>query len=395
MYALSRRRGGSVSAFGAVLAGMLVFGALLASAAQATPTWHINGTAFSGSESTSWSGGPTTFKDAWNTRQINCTAMSGTTYINSSNADTGELIFSGCSVVGAPECVVNPLTMSVSGSFNASSEPVYETFTIGSSKWVIENCALAQWYTPSGTFKAKVGEEAVSSSRTLSGNNLTIMGSGWSISSRVAAKMTGVNAGKKFGAGGAWGPWVPFESAKWTIGGTKFTGSESIALSKAGAVTIKNKVTADVISCGWSQGKSLTISGGQFSSGQLNLQGCSLPAYPSCKVSKEEISLTTSGYIGRDEIIGKVRERLDLSGTATFSGSCPEVIGEGALPVGGSIAATLTSNGSALKKAFTSEAEKYAGGAPGMRIDGGGWSVTTEIEAVNSGANSGKALGAA
>jgi hypothetical protein len=393
-----RRGRGAASAFGLALVSMLVLGAFAASAAQASPTWHIDGAEYSGEESVAWSGGSTTFK-AENGWEITCTAMSGTSTISKGTSSSGTLTFSSCTVAGGPKCVVKPLSLSFNGEPVEAAGADYEKLST-SAEWTIENCAIGgPKESVSGTIAGLIGEEAVHSSRAFSHANdvatgssgLSFYGHSWDVTTGADTTLSGSHKGSRYGTGGAW---APSKESHWTVAGSGFYGEESIALSKAGAVTLTN-AGGKTLQCETSEGTGLKILGGDESSGQITLKKCAFPEYPKCLLNSKSttnIALGTSGYIGRD-LFSIARERVDVGGSLKLSTFYPEGCPQtGTLTISGSIAATLSTNGIALKKVFEKKAESMTG-APGLLIGAEAWSLAMELETTLSGGNSGKALG--
>lgn len=382
----SNRRRGLASALGLSLLAMLALGAFGAGAAQAAPQWHVEGAVFTGSEEVAWATAGTAVLKNANGIEVSCNEITGSSTITGGNSDYGTITLNKCSLVGLPECKVEPVKFPITGSLVSSGNYGYEKLST-SSVLKITACAWATSYELFGSIGAKIGEEeAVQSGRYFSeasdkAAGATGLGS-WRLTAHANARLIGARMGMKFGLGG--GVWSPYEPASWTVGGTVFSGEETIQVSKTGLATLTNDAGEQMI-CTMS-GSGLRIYGSSKSAGTITFQKC-IMTVGTCLLPKT-ISVSAAGYIGRDEYV-TVRERAELSGSISgFSGECPFKTGT----VTGSIAATLKSTGSALKKKFEAKAEEVTG-AFGLRIDGERWRVAAEIEETPSGANAGKALG--
>ncbi len=383
----SKRRRGLASALGLSLLAMLALGAFGASAAQAAPQWHVEGSVFEGSETVSWASvGTATLKSATGS-EVSCKELTGTSTVTGGNTDSGTITLSKCSLVGLPACTVEPVKFPFTGSLASGGSYGYEKL-ITSSVLKITACAWATSFELSGSIGAQIGEELFQSGRSFSkasdeAAGATGLGS-WRLTANANSTLTGSHKGSRFGTGGAW---VPEETLTWTVGGAKFLSpaEESIQVSKVGAATLTSP-EGEQMQCAVAA-SGLKIFGSHQSSGTITFQSCKMTTNPACVVTKS-VPLSTAGYIGYDEALAK-RERVDVSGGVFGSnGECPFEKGV----VTGSIAATLSQNGIALKKKFESKAETLTG-APGLLIDGARWKVSMEVEETLSGANAGKALG--
>jgi hypothetical protein len=128
---MQKQRGGRglVSAFGLALVAMLVFGALAAGAAQASPTWYINGKTLAERGETKAaqviSGGTLSLEvPNWNVT-VSCGENLGSGYVVGQSGGDVNLTASNCGVVGNPACEVDPIEMGLNLALGGS---VVETF---------------------------------------------------------------------------------------------------------------------------------------------------------------------------------------------------------------------------------------------------------------------------
>ncbi len=398
MYAKSRRRGRLVPAFGLALVAMLAFGGLIAGAAQAAPTWHINGTTFTGEAGVSWSSGPVTLSvpamPGW---EVTCTSVSSSNAkIKESTKSSGEVTFSSCT---APQmhCTVEPLHLSFTGVI---SGPVgaqdYEKLNAGGS-WNLhgEACFFEGLGSIGGSTAAAVGAEAVSSSRTFSSTaesttgatGITYGGFKWKVSGQAATALTGTRYGQKYGTGfGGQEAWTPEATATWTVAGKAFSGTESINVVE-GSINITNPATGVKIECKEPYGGG-TIMESNRDETYFASEACQIPSIPTCTVGF--VWLAWSGQIGKES--GKVYERFDLRPAPTeiiMEGSgCPYTGGE----INGSIGAYLHSEGINNKASFSQEATKVVRGS-GLEFNNEIWYLTSDLGLALWNTNKGKAFG--
>ena len=196
---------------GLALTAMLAFGALSAGAAQAVPTWHINGTPFLGEE---------TFEaESTGIFQIDVPGL-GVTFncevggTASSNAIFGgsegeaTLSFSECKAKNAPKCKAKPLLLPADSELVQVAGVVYEKFHLNEeSRWDLQYCGLHGSFEISGSLAARVGPEAVEPTLTFSQAAMKAAGTSLWLASQpiypnvaMNQMLTGENAGQEWGA---------------------------------------------------------------------------------------------------------------------------------------------------------------------------------------------------
>lgn len=196
-----------VTALGIVFAGP---------AQAASPEWSIEGSQLTGSESISGSGESITI-NVPGTVKIPCSSSSAT---GGSIGPLGQtsgpvLTFSGCKVIGAPACKVFPITtVHTSWQLTQVGEKLYELIKPSSgtafTSIQIAGCAASGSWTVVGTMGAEVEPAGVElndqplrfsgAAQSAVGAVMHLMGRNGLVEGTLDQELTGVNAGRKWGA---------------------------------------------------------------------------------------------------------------------------------------------------------------------------------------------------
>lgn len=357
-----------------------------ASAAQAS-TWHIDGSPYTGKESLSWTGGPIEIHNPGWAATIACEDLTGSTETQEGKYSKGTLTLSSCAVEGVPDCVVNPLKLTVTGTLiGPDGGQAYERYST-SGTWTIQDkasgCALEGQYTVGGTIAAAIGPDAVTSTRSFTplaetatkASGLQFYGDPWKVSGEAATSLAGANYGSEFGTG-VGGTWTPEASAYWTLDGNEFTGYEEISwLGESISVVIENAAGTARIDCELSFSQGMFIHDGDQSGGSLYLDECAVDDAPKCYVNVMEIEFT--GQLAFSDFIA---ERLEVDGYWYMSGSgCPFT---GNAQVGGSLGAAVMPEGEGVVKMFEPWAED-ATNATGLHVGNEYWHLSTTVESTS------------
>lgn len=394
-----RRARDGASAFTLALAAALACCALVASAAQAAPTWHIDGGKYTGEETASWSGGPIAIvNEEWGAT-INCNSLSGSTKTKEGQYSTGTITLSSCSVFENPYCIVEPLQMSVTGTLiGPATGQAYERYNTG-GKWVIKDkgagCALEGSYTVYGTIAAAIGTDAVKSARSFTpvaekatgASGLQFYGDPWKVSGEATASLTGAHSGDEWGTG-VGGTWTPEYGAVWMLNSEEFLGNEDVGAPGEvyDSVQIKNAAGTATVDCELFVHEGGEISGGDQSESYYSAHGCSIASAPKCEV--ESLWIHVTGQMAFDNYFV---EKLQVDGEWFMSGTgCPFTSFQN---VDGTLGAYVVPNTAyQVFKMFEPEPEEVTK-ATGLHVGNEYWHVTTEAESVPIGPNQGHEFG--
>lgn len=277
--------------------------------ASAETGWYIAGTKFSGEESIKVaSTGPVTLTSTIGSTKlvVQCEALNGTSPKISNNKETSwGLALSGCKAKEPSTCHVSPGVESHTlhggleeNGLNKIDMAKSETESLFTD--AVEGCALEGEYEVKGAPRCKLSspnsESVVKLCELPATSQLKLGASAATLTGTVAMELTGANKGKSWTGRITSATPAP---EQWYIGGSVFTGEESLKVASTGTATLRTSVGGVEfnLQCKALTGGSAKIFASDKDSSELVFTGCAYIAPSGCKAPSTLATGSLSGTL--------------------------------------------------------------------------------------------------